>query len=168
MAVVTARYLLLELKFWSEMRTKEKKTKTTAKQQQNHKQKQTPQHNNNKKHHKIWQHKSGANILIKVIRLMEVTGWHAQINILLKTKFITTGASVLVFWSVNINWGLRVDKYKLRAEADKSKLRARGFYIQIGAWNAKNKLGPGSRDRKHKYPIFQSTVSYYFNGTPKD
>ena len=56
------------------MRTKEKKTKTTAKQQQNHKQKQTPQRNNNKKHHKIWQHKSGANILIKVIRLMEVTG----------------------------------------------------------------------------------------------
>ena len=154
MAVVTARYLLLELKFWSEMRTKEKKTKTTAKQQQNHKQKQTPQHNNNKKHHKIWQHKSGANILIKVIRLMEVTGWHAQINILLKTKFITTGASVLVFWSVNTNWGLRVDKYKLRAEADKYKLRARGFYIQIGAETPKTNWGRGLGTGNTNTPYF--------------
>ena len=40
-AVVTAVSLLLELKFWPEMKTKEKRTKTTAKQQQNHKQKQT-------------------------------------------------------------------------------------------------------------------------------
>ena len=40
-AVVTVVSLLLELKFWPEMKTKEKRTKTTAKQQQNHKQKET-------------------------------------------------------------------------------------------------------------------------------
>ena len=40
-AVVTAASILLELKFWPEMKTKEKRTKTTTKQQQNHKQKQT-------------------------------------------------------------------------------------------------------------------------------
>ena len=40
-AVVTAASLLLELKFWPERKTKEKRTKTTAKQQQSHKQKQT-------------------------------------------------------------------------------------------------------------------------------
>ena len=55
------------------MKTKEKRTKTTTKQQQNHKQKQTKT-DISKKLHKIWQHESGANILIKLIRLMKVTG----------------------------------------------------------------------------------------------
>ena len=40
-AVVTAASLLLELKVWPEMKTKEKRIKTTANQQQSHKQKQT-------------------------------------------------------------------------------------------------------------------------------
>ena len=38
-AVVTAASLLLEIKFWPEMKMKEKRTKTTAKQQQSRKQK---------------------------------------------------------------------------------------------------------------------------------
>ena len=55
------------------MKAKEKRTKATTKQQQNQNQKETKA----KKLHIIWQHKSGANILTKLIRLMEVFRRHA-------------------------------------------------------------------------------------------
>ena len=52
------------------MKQKEKRTKIKAKRQQSHKPKQTKA-NISKNLHKIWQHKSCANILIKLMRLME-------------------------------------------------------------------------------------------------
>ena len=74
--VVTSVSLLLGLKFWPEMKTKEKRVKATTKQQQNQNQKQTKA-NISKKLHGIWEHKSGANFLIRLIRLTEVFRRHA-------------------------------------------------------------------------------------------
>ena len=58
------------------MKTKEKRIKATTKRQQNQNQKQTKA-NISKKLHGIWEHKSGANFLIRLIRLTEVFRRHA-------------------------------------------------------------------------------------------
>ena len=46
-------------------------------------------------------HKNGTNTLIKLIRLMEVTG---------KRNFIRTGASDLVFWNLRVTEMLSLNR----------------------------------------------------------
>ena len=74
--------------------------KTIVKRENNSKSKsknKQTETNISKKLHKIWQHKGGANILIKLIRLMEVTGRHAKINLLFEKQIYHNGS---------INFGL--------------------------------------------------------------
>ena len=77
-AVVAAVSLLLEIKFWPEMKTKEKRDSSNIRTTSN-KQKQTFQKKQNKtktnKLYELSQHKKCSNI--KLIRLIEVTGRHA-------------------------------------------------------------------------------------------
>ena len=54
-----------------------------------------------KKLHNPWQHKSGTNTLIKLIRLTEVTGRH---------NFIRAGASDLVFWNLRVTGMVSLNK----------------------------------------------------------
>ena len=67
MALTAAVSLQLEIKFWPEMNAKEKRD-TNSKSKHKQTNRQTSQ--------KLWQHRNGANILVKVIRLTEVTGRH--------------------------------------------------------------------------------------------
>ena len=68
---VVAVSLFLDITFWPEMKTKEKRDNH---QKSNSKQTKT---NISKKLHKLREHKNSENILIKLISLMEVNGRQA-------------------------------------------------------------------------------------------
>ena len=65
-----------------------------------------------------------------------------------------------------------MNKYRLRAQAGKYKLRAGAYVYKSGPGPPKTNRDqgpwPGLGTRKHRNAIFQSIVSYYFNGAPKD
>ena len=71
MAVIAAVSLLLEIIFWLGKNMKEKRDND---RKSNNKQMKTKI---SKKPHKLWQCKNGTNILIKLIRLMAITGSQA-------------------------------------------------------------------------------------------
>ena len=94
-AVEAAASLLLKIKFWPEMKTKEKRDNNSK---SNEKKTKT---NILKKLHNPWKHKNGTNTLIKLITLMEETGRHS---------FIRTRASDLVFWNLRVTGILSLNK----------------------------------------------------------
>ena len=85
----------MEIKFWPDMKNKEKRKNNNKSHE-----KQTKT-NISKKHHNPRQHKNGTNALIKLIRLMEVTERH---------NFIRTKASDLVFWNLRVTGMLSLSK----------------------------------------------------------